>query len=101
MGPTDAQIEDAKDRLAVLAGRAQRGHPDNRMMTVEAAGVLLDHAARLQEEAMFWQLKFEQAVSELKGTHVNVYRYTLGLEPSPLQRDHTRELLAKAALSDK
>lgn len=45
-------------------------------------------AKRAQEEIEYWRDKFFTALEELKGTHVNVYRYTLGREPSPHERDH-------------
>ena len=53
-------------------------------------------AKRAEEEVEHWKSKFLEAVDDLKATHVNVYRYTLGLEPSPYERDHARELLEEA-----
>lgn len=46
-----------------------------------------------EAEILYWKEKFESALTELKQTHVNVYRYTLGREPSPRERRRSRELL--------
>lgn len=47
-----------------------------------------------EEEIKYWRSKFDEVLSELRTTHVNVYRYTVGREPSPYERDHVRELVA-------
>lgn len=48
-----------------------------------------------EQEVEYWKGMFEEALSELKQTHVNVYRFTLGRAPSPKERRRTRELLEK------
>lgn len=50
-------------------------------------------SARALEEIEYWKSLFFQAVEDLKPTHVNVYKYTLGLPPSPYERDRARERL--------
>ncbi|URP22130.1 hypothetical protein SEA_BIG4_46 [Microbacterium phage Big4] len=88
------RLQQAKDRMAVLADRVQYQSTDeNPMLIREGADVLLTALDRANEEAEFWEAKFRQAVEDLKGTHVNVYSYTLGLEPSPYERDRARERL--------
>lgn len=53
----------------------------------------MDTPSRDEEEIQYWKGLFESALAELKQTHVNVYRFTLGRPPSPHERDRTRATL--------
>ncbi|UDL16326.1 hypothetical protein SEA_ZOOMAN_42 [Microbacterium phage Zooman] len=94
MTAQSVRLQQAKDRMAVLADRVQYQSTDeNPMLIREGADVLLDALDRAEEEIEFWRKKFNQTVNLLRNTYVDVYPFTLGLEPSPYERDHARELL--------
>ena len=50
---------------------------------------------RAEEEILYWKTRFHEAVEELKGTHVNVYKYTIGLPPSPYERESSVVAVAR------
>lgn len=90
----EGTILDAADRVAEWLEWLGETSPlgamslqaDDLRRLVDAARSL----ARAEEEIEHWRSYFFKVLEELKPTHVNVYPYTLGLPPSPYERDQVR-----------